>query len=496
MHSEKDSNDKKTNQNTDSKKSQPIRQSRNGNPAAKEARGAWAGYKVVQLGQRKYPNDPKKQMAFYLGNFVIMSGIGRLRPVSEATKTTIGDTLFRAIDELKAECAVVRNLTEFRKVHAERLIKHWINKGQSAGTIQNKISILRRFYTYIGKETVIPKNSELKVWLEEKGIQLPGPRSIVARESKAWDDNQVDVFEVVERIRQECEVTAKQLEMQFAFGLRTNESIQIIPTQSDRGDVLSVLRGTKGGMPREVRFDNDEVIARWQREVLEQAKLIAAGHPKGTLSIPGKSLAQSKSYFYYLVRKHGIRKDGLGVTAHGLRHQFAARRYRQITGHDTPVSGAAPVEVNPEIKAVDLKASQEVSVQLGHFRPSITRAYVGSFSMAAHERTKRIEMILEKTEGDDSFVQALRRAGIKRAWLTGPMALGVYVPAHQRITLLVSTGCGDPANAEMMLPLMAELTAICGRGVHLTELLDPSGQLEPADAIELNLHIRRPGGDE
>lgn len=205
---------------------------------------------------------------------------------------------------------------------------------------------------------------------------------------------------------------------------------------------------------------------------------------------------QSKSHFYYMVRKHGIRKDGLGVTAHGLRHQFAARRYRQITGHDTPVSGAAPVEINKEVKAVDLKANLEVSVQLGHFRPSIARAYVGSLSMAERLRAKRIKTTLERTEGNDAFVQALKGARITRAWLGGAMASGGYVPAHQPLTLFVSTQCSDPTSAEVMLLLMAELTAICGQEVYLTEFLDPSGQLEPADAIELNLHVRQHGGDE
>lgn len=496
MHLDNDSNGTDPARGSDSKKSKDPKSIPDKRGAANETQAAKFGIKVLQLVLRKYPNDAKRQLAVLLGNVVIMARTGRKRQASEATRTKIGDTMFMILDELKADNAKVRNLSELKRVHVERLIRLWTKNGQSAGTIQNKIAILRGFYYMIGKGTAIPKGEEFKAWLGEKGIQIPGPRTIVARDSKAWSDNKVNFSEVLLRVSEECKVTAIQLEMQLGFGLRTSESIQIIPSQSDRGDVLSVIRGTKGGMPREVRFDEDAAIAQWQRDILDRAKQIAANHPKGTLSIPGKKLMQSKSHFYYLVRKHGIRKDGLGVTAHGLRHEFAARRYRQITGHATPASGAALVEVNKEVKAVDLKASQEVSVQLGHFRPSIARAYVGSLSMAERLRAKRIKTILEMTEGNAEFVRVLKGAGITRAWLGGAMASGAYVPRLQPLTLIVSTQCSDPISAEVMLRLMAELKAICGRGVSLTEFVDPLGQREPVDAIELNLHVRQPGGDE
>lgn len=493
MHPENDSNGVDPIRDSDSRKVKKSRRATDRKKVAAVARGAGSGVKILQFVLRKHPNNPKKQLTVLLDNVVLMARTGRSRPASEATKTKTGDTLFLCLDELKAENAVVRNLSELRRVHVERLIHHWTKKGHSAGTIQNKVAILRGFFNIIGKGKAIPKGDEFKAWLDEKGIQIPGPRTIVARESKSWVDNGVDVFEVLLRIREECEVTAMQLEMQLAFGLRTNESLQIILSQSDRGDVLSVIRGTKGGMPREVRFDDDPTIARWQRETIERAKVIAAKHPKGTLSIPGKTLAQSKSHFYYLVRKHGIRKDGLGVTAHGLRHQFAARRYRQITGFDTPASGGAPVAVNQDVKAVDLKASQEISIQLGHFRPSIARAYLGSFSMAERERGKRVKALLEFTEGNEAFVQALTGAGITRAWLVGAMASGVHVSPWQPLTLVVATENGEPLKAEVMVRLIGELATFGGRGVELSEFLDPSGQRAPDGAIELHLDDRRSG---
>jgi site-specific recombinase XerD len=459
----------------------------------KEIRGANAGIQVRLRVERRFPHNLKKQLATFLAEFVIKSGTGRLRPVSEATLSKYGDTMFRAVDELKDENAAIRNLGELNKVHVERLIQRWTKEGQSAGTIQNKVSILRRFLAFIGKPHAIPQGAEFKNWLEAKDIQVPNARTIVARESKTWEDKQVDFFEVLDLVRQECAVTAMQLEMQLAFGLRMKESIQIMPSVSDRGDVLSVVRGTKGGMPREVSFDDDEATALWQRDVLERAKLIAANNRKGTLSVPGKNLAQSKSYFYYRIRRHGISKDGLGVTAHGLRHQFAARRYREITGFDTPVSGGSPRAIDSEVKAADLQAGREISVQLGHFRSSITKAYVGSFPMMTRTQRQRVEAWVEKTEGNPVFVQSLKAAGITRAWLGGVMASGAPAASREALRLIVTTDSGIPLLANVRERLKSEIVAIFPPGVDMSEHFDASRSGAPNHTVEIFLNTREKG---
>jgi hypothetical protein len=38
-----------------------------------------------------------------------------------------------------------------------------------------------------------------------------------------------------------------------------------------------------------------------------------------------------------LLKKHGFTKKNLGVTAHGLRHQYMQNLYKQLTGSDSPV---------------------------------------------------------------------------------------------------------------------------------------------------------------
>ena len=224
-----------------------------------------------------------------------------------------------------------------------KLIKHWGQRGQAPSTIQNKISILRRFLTFIGKDSAIPKGETLKTWLNQQGITAPVTRQYIPTESKAWDENSVDLQKVLAELSKESAITAIQLEVQAAFGLRMKESIQLNPQAADCGTFLRVVHGTKGGLPRDVDFEDDPVMREWQRDVLERSKLYAAQNRRGTLSIQGKRLDQSKAHFYYQCRKVGITRDQLGVTAHGLRHQYAARRYARLSGMGTPVSINAPL---------------------------------------------------------------------------------------------------------------------------------------------------------
>jgi integrase len=89
---------------------------------------------------------------------------------------------------------------------------------------------------------------------------------------------------------------------------------------------------------------------------------------------PGLSLKQSLKRFDNVMQKAGITKRQLGVTAHGLRHQFAHEFHVELTGVQAPIRGG-DVCVDPHVLKVAL---QEIARQLGHNRPQISRAYVGS----------------------------------------------------------------------------------------------------------------------
>ena len=74
------------------------------------------------------------------------------------------------------------------------------------------------------------------------------------------------------------------------------------------------------------------------------------------------------------MQKAGITRKQLGVTAHGLRHQFAQEFHVELTDVQAPVRGG-DVCADPEtLKAALL----EIARQLGHDRARLLNAYVGS----------------------------------------------------------------------------------------------------------------------
>jgi integrase len=62
------------------------------------------------------------------------------------------------------------------------------------------------------------------------------------------------------------------------------------------------------------------------------------------------------------------------VTPHGLRHQFAGDLYFEIAKVKAPVQDGEPL-----VDAASMKdAYRQVARQLGHNRPQISNAYLGS----------------------------------------------------------------------------------------------------------------------
>lgn len=454
------------------------------NDRKKARQDAGTGLAVAREAMRKFPHDPKRQMAHFLARVDLNAWTGRRREVSEKTRHEMGDSLLRAIREVR-ECRMpVRNLTDLGQPHALALLQRWKQAGQSASTIQTKLSFLRKFLTLIGKPQAIPRGGELYKLLEQKGVDTEGlTRSKVLVESKTWESLGIDPGELIRKVAEQDLLVAIQLELQWAFGLRVMETLQIEPSVSDEGSKLVVLRGAKGGRPRTVDFDTDPAAAEWQRDVLERAKKIAQRHPKRRLALPGLTLEQSRNRFYYVVRQFGITQKELGVTSHGLRHQFAARRFEALAGLPTMASGQAPMaEYRSKAQEVE-QAQLDVSQQLGHWRKDVTSSYLGSVGMLGRESQKRMRSWLELVEGNPLVVQALSQAGVKEAWIGGRAAMGLPLAPSEKLTLVVRMDRG-PDTQERMDELASRLNKRIARGVDLMLRSQPG---VPADGLEILL---------
>jgi len=68
-----------------------------------------------------------------------------------------------------------------------------------------------------------------------------------------------------------------------------------------------------------------------------------------------------------------VTKRQLGITAHGLRHQYATDRYEDVAGAPAPVRGGDRLD-----REVDRSARLQVAGELGHARENISTAYLGA----------------------------------------------------------------------------------------------------------------------
>jgi hypothetical protein len=339
----------------------------------------------------------------------------------------------------------------------------------------------------IGKSHTLPKGEKLTFLLSSKGIDGNAlMRSQSASTSKSWSTAGVRLEDILQKVRQSCPITASQIEMQAAFGLRVSESIQIEPEISDMGDRLSVYRGTKGGKTRVVQFDLDPQMNIWQRDVLERAKLHARKHPKRRLAVGNITLIKARNHYYNVIRKVGITRNELGVTSHGLRHEFAARKYEQLTGMRPQVEATMPSSMYRAHEQEDHLARLDISQQLGHWRKDVTSAYIGSTTTLSRDSRKRIENSLALIESNPQVLTCLREQGVSRMWLCGKSAWGLPLSLHEKLNLSIQIENAKTMEQleEKVNALMVRLGAVINRGVSLSMHL---GTGQPQDALEISL---------
>lgn len=262
-------------------------------------------------------------------------------------------------DRLRALTLVSQQLREagFRQIrasslkgkHVEALVERWRNEGLSAGTLKNRLAHLRWWAEKVGKASVIPADNTR--------LGIPERQHVTnADKSKTLGDALDRVGDVHVRM---------SLQLQKAFGLRREESIKFQPGYADRGGHIA-LKGswTKGGRERTVPITTAE-----QRRVLDLAHQLAGA---GSLIPAHKSYIQQRHTYDGQCKAAGL------SNMHGLRHRYAQDRYEVLTGWKAPTAGGPSVRsLTAAQRAIDAKARQEISRELGHERAQITAVYLG-----------------------------------------------------------------------------------------------------------------------
>ena len=279
---------------------------------------------------------------------------------SDDTRRKRGSVLMQGFTQLREDGFRLDDVCQFKGKHMQALVDRWISEGLSPSVIQNRISIFRVYSEWIGKPGMIHSSAHY----------VPDPkrvtRSSIATCDKSWSARGIDPVAVMERVRQIEPWVAMALVLQWTLGLRVRESVMFRPWVADLELVVDVSRGTKGGRQRTVQITEPR-----QRTALDEAKVFVSGMD-GSIAPEAMSLKQARNRFYAVLRKAGITKEN-GITAHGLRHEFANAYFEAIAGYASPVrDGPKPVD-----KAIERHARLEVAESLGHSRESITTHYLG-----------------------------------------------------------------------------------------------------------------------
>lgn len=261
----------------------------------------------------------------------------------------------------------LRKLESLSRKHVVFLMTLWHSQGVAARTLHTRLSMMKHLCESLGKFNVVRPINE---YLPEEVTR----RAYVAKESKAWESHDVRPLEIIDLAKSIDERLGVILAMQHFFGLRVKESIEFRPALAlvEEGRAIEVYLGTKGGRVRRVEIETDD-----QRDVFDWARRVAAEGNTKRLRWTDCTWKQAQNRFYNLVRKRlGITGKLKGITAHGLRHGYAQRRYRQQTGLPTPVEGGALGQIDRETHDA---ASFVVSRELGHGRKDVTPSYYGSY---------------------------------------------------------------------------------------------------------------------
>ena len=311
------------------------------------------------------------------------------KSVSFKTQSERAAGLFRCFRDLHALGYKIRNPYCLGGRHVHALVQDWTSpeprarrRTLSPSMVQTELSHLRTLASWIGKPgLVLPAES----YVADPALVA---RRSAAIEDRSWPAHGVDPQSTIEEITAHDPWIGAQLRLARAFGLRIKEAVMIQPRLAERpardestqsagaADFLAVKRGTKGGRLRLVPIDSSV-----KRDALDAAKALVTTD-SAFLADPARTLVQNLNRLTNVMKKFGVTQETLGVTPHGLRHEYAGNRYEALAGVPPPVRGGGATD-----RASDATARLQVAEELGHARRQISSAYLGRpRTERSHER--------------------------------------------------------------------------------------------------------------
>ncbi len=238
-----------------------------------------------------------------------------------------------------------------KEKHAVALIERWKGEGLGAGTLKNRMGVLRWMYEKVNKSWMLAKRNA------DYGI---GNRQYLTNVNKARELTPENLAAI------KSEHVRMSVELQRQFGLRREESMKVRVAWADRGSYLK-LEGswTKGGRERAIPIRTAE-----QRDLLDRVQALTGN---GSLIPAGSKYIDHLKLYENQTAAAGLEK------LHGLRHAYAQERYKEITGWIAPAAGGpSSDELERDGRREEDRAARlQISRELGHSREQISVVYLG-----------------------------------------------------------------------------------------------------------------------
>lgn len=364
----------------------------------------WSGLSAIDTLARYKPGhaDPMRVLDVLLRLFNSQH-TARDKSVSHKTRQERANFLKHFFRDLKLR-AGFQTLPDPRNLgqkHIHAMVQIWQQDKLKPATIQTYLSFLRGLAKWLGKNGFIRSPAHYGLALEE--YQRHG----VAERDMSWSAQGVDIDAVLQQVCAYDPYVGASLRLIRALGLRRKEAVMLRPhlcvlpfaatglpeEEKQADDYVWISQGAKSGRPRGIPLNTAERIA-----AIDFAQTVATSLD-AHMGDPKHDLKHNLRRFTYVLAKFKLTGRGLGVTAHGLRHEALIDEFVLHTGAQPPVRGGAPLPAD-----VEKQARLAVSRLAGHVRQRAAGAYLGaaqknrSSSQVAIEagspETKTVEMPL------------------------------------------------------------------------------------------------------
>lgn len=274
---------------------------------------------------------------------------------SQNTRQTRHQTLLRFIKHLQVNRGYSKrwDITKIGKKEIHRYVGDLQKKGLSPRSIENNLTDIRWMASKLNREHLMPSNRECGLKKRE-----------FSTENKAVRLSEIHLSSMDKRMQLINRLKAE-------FGLREKEALKFGYEYATKITGKIMLKDTwcKNGRPRSIEITNNRQI-----QLLKEVGEFQQSQNDYSM------IPHDKKYGTYRneVQEHS---KAIDLKGHGLRHQWAQDRFKELSGMDCPKAGGLNYsKLNQEQKIQWDKAAATVNQELGHGKKRLdtTATYIGS----------------------------------------------------------------------------------------------------------------------